>query len=260
VPFAIMLFRSDFYEVVAKLHLLAAAVLLTAVWIHLGLVKSQVQSYLKIGLFVLAGTNGISLVRLLWRNYGRGQRTVAYVQKEDDALIITLDLSRPWTFRPGQYVNLCIPRASFWSVLQWHPYMISWWTDADANGPLPDADLKDSATASKGPSPPAALNGTARVKLLVRPAHGFTRFLEEDATRTTQRNAKSYRAWVDGPLGYAQDFSEYAHVLLIAEATGIAAQLPIVKDLVERRLTTGVRTRKITLAWQLEHEGEHLVS
>jgi NAD(P)H-flavin reductase len=245
-----MVFRSEFYELVAKTHLFAAVLLVGVLWMHLSLTKSLTRTYLQIGLYVAAGTNVVALGGLLWRNYGRGMRVTAYTQEEDDLLLITLALPRPWTFRPGQYINLCIPGAGFWSFLQWHPYMIAWWTEADDKDPV-------------------------RIKLLVRPRHGFTRTLHNHAAHAETTNAAHannaettnaahankakttrYRAWVEGPLGYAQDFSEYAHVLLIAEDIGVAAQLPVVKDLVERQLTSGVRTRKVTLAWQVERESK----
>jgi predicted ferric reductase len=44
---------------------------------------------------------------------------------DTDAFKLQLTIARPWNFRAGQYIYLCIPRKS---IIQLHPFFISSWT------------------------------------------------------------------------------------------------------------------------------------
>jgi NAD(P)H-flavin reductase len=94
---------------------------------------------------------------------------------------------------------------------------------------------------------------------MFRSRTGFTRKLRE-CTNPDQ----DYWAWIDGPFGpslvqecgFAQDVSDYGHILMVMSGIGIAAQLPYIKELLQRRHRAEVRTQRISLVWRLDRAGD----
>ncbi|THC91233.1 hypothetical protein EYZ11_009313 [Aspergillus tanneri] len=139
------------------------------------------------------------------------------------------------TVRAGERVTLGVPSVGLFYLFQAHPFSITWWEENDEG--------KASA-----------------VFLLFRARTGFTRkvlkCLESD---------REYWAWIDGPFGPSsvhqcgstRDLGDYGHVLMVTTGIGIAAQLPYMKELLQRRREAGVRTRRISLVWQLDQTGDY---
>ena len=48
----------------------------------------------------------------------------------------------------------------------------------------------------------------------------------------------------------------HGHVFMVATGIGIAAQLPYIKELLKQYRQARIRTQRISLVWQLEHEGD----
>ncbi|KAL8800945.1 MAG: hypothetical protein Q9200_007093 [Gallowayella weberi] len=94
--------------------------------------------------------------------------------------------------------------------------------------------------------------------LLVEPRAGFTNRLLQYACDTSQGapTPEDYAVadfriiWFSGPHGSGIDISDYGSVPLIATDFGIAAQLPILKELISGFNRCEVRTRRIHLVWQ----------
>jgi hypothetical protein len=64
------------------------------------------------------------LIILVYRNFHLGRRTTATLEAlPGDAGRATLQLARPWTFPPGQYLYLYIPSIGGWTF---HPFSIAW--------------------------------------------------------------------------------------------------------------------------------------
>ena len=138
------------------------------------------------------------------------------------ALRVSLVTPRPWKVHVGQYVYIWIPDISFWSFLQSHPYMISWWE--------------------------TTREGTSReLFLLMRLKRGFTQHLAE---RTGDSDLWAY---IDGPYGPRDDI-HYGTVLLFATGIGTAALIPFVKQLLEAFHDARVCITKIILVLQLDKE------
>ncbi|KAI4275098.1 MAG: hypothetical protein LQ337_003470 [Flavoplaca oasis] len=57
------------------------------------------------------------------------------------------------------------------------------------------------------------------IHLLVKPQDGFTRKLVRHS------GSSGLRAWIDGPYGRPQSFSDYGNVMMFASGVGIAAQI-----------------------------------
>lgn len=64
-------------------------------------------------------------------------------------------------------------------------------------------------------------------------------------------------AFFSGPHGLPVSVGDYGKVLMIATGFGIIAQLPLLKELIQGFNASMVRTRYVTLAWQLQHHGKH---
>ncbi|KAH8430048.1 NADPH oxidase family protein [Aspergillus melleus] len=124
-----------------------------------------------------------------------------------------LRLPRPWAVRAGERVTLGVPAVGLFYFFQAHPFSITWWEENQ--------------------------DGKAdRVFLLFRARTGFTRkaimCLEPD---------REYWAWIDGPFGPSavyrcgatRDLGDYGHIFMVTTGIGIAAQLPYMKELVQRR-------------------------
>jgi len=62
-------------------------------------------------------------------------------------------------------------------------------------------------------------------------------------------------AFISRPHGSTAPAGEYGKVVIIASGFGIAAQLPLLKELIQGSNYTEVRTRDIHLVWQLQNLG-----
>ena len=72
----------------------------------------------------------------------------------------------------------------------------------------------------------------------------------------SQPESSDFRtAFVSGPHGSTTPAGEYGKVVMIASGFGIAAQLPLLKELIQGFNRADVRTRDIHLVWQLQNLG-----
>lgn len=62
-------------------------------------------------------------------------------------------------------------------------------------------------------------------------------------------------AFVSGPHGSTASAGDYGKVMMIASGFGIAAQLPLLRELIRGFNRAEVRTRDIHLVWQLQNLG-----
>jgi predicted ferric reductase len=116
-----------------------------------------------------------------------------------------------------------MPEVSSSSIFQLHPFMITWWY----NNSYRDAD---------------------QIALLIEPKSGFTKKLQD------HKNSGPLLAWIDGPYGQQKEISDYSSVVMLATEMSIAAQMPYLKELVNGYQKCNVRTRRISLIWQLDRE------
>jgi predicted ferric reductase len=144
----------------------------------------------------------------------------AQVEEVSNALRVMVTVPRAWEVKAGQYIFLTIPRAGILSGVQSHPFMIAWWEWSVAG---------------------------LRVYLLVKRRRGFTKDL-------TGRIGKISLAFIDGPYGQKHDFGDYGTVIMFATDIGIAGHIPFIKELVRGYNSCEVRTRRIVVVWQMEHE------
>ena len=140
-----------------------------------------------------------------------------------DILQLDVTVSTPWSVRAGQYVFLWIPGVSFWSFLQAHPFTIAWW-DADEAGKL-------------------------RLSFLVRQRRGWTSHL-------VRHLHNQLITVIDGPHGICHDFGEFGNVIMVATGSGILAQMPYIRAVLDGYRDYTVKTRQLTLLWEYDDEGK----
>lgn len=252
---SLRLFRLPSYEVFLRCHQAMAVVIAYALWRHVPSHLKLSRIYLLTSSCTFAATFALECFAILYRNVAihRG-RSRALVARQNHAVRMTIFLARPWKVKAGQYVNVWIPSVDLWSPLQSHPFTIASWRDGQ----------------------PASL------EVLIEPRDGFTRKLldcadeyqEDDRSRAELQDdfekrpfgfARHYpnspessdfrTAFVSGPHGSTAPAGEYGKVVMIASGFGIAAQLPLLKELIQGFKRAEVRTRNIHLVWQLQNLG-----
>lgn len=225
------LFRKHLYELFLYTHLEFALFALFAIWRHTHHSKgTMLYIVTAAGLFTI--TVIMQLVRFLFRNVGRKSVRLSLVPR-GNAVQVTLDIPRLWEIRAGERINLGVPRVGLLYWFQAHPFTIIWWEEGPAGHP-------------------------SSICLLFRPRSGFTRKLLDRAKPETK-----YRAWIYGPYGSSTfanwgtsgRVGDYGQVFMVATGIGIAAQIPYVKELLNGCREGKVRTRKISLTWELDESG-----
>jgi predicted ferric reductase len=218
--------QRPFYELFSKLHCGLAVLATATLWQHLFLSKS-------ISRFYVLGAGGFYIViRIMHcltcflRNTLIGQpSTRAFVEAKNGVIRITIRPRRHLKVRAGQYVYLWMPGVDFKSIFQKHPFMITWW-DEDENGKA------------------------CSIMLLAQPRYGFTsKLLRPQIAR------EPLLAWVDGPYGRLAESSNFSHALLIASGIGIAAQLPVAREILQQVGKQKTRIKSIHLLWEIESDG-----
>lgn len=224
--------KGRFYEIFLSTHLACAAVALYALWNH----TAASRGHLWVCVSTLTVTSSFHAMRLLFRNFVLGKRSVRMVAKPYgvDIMSVTLQLPRPWTVRAGERVNLGVPSLGLFYLLQAHPFSITWWEDN--------------------------VEGEAEsISLMFRARNGFTRKLLQHVEPD-----REYWAWIDGPFGPssvhncgpAKEVGDYGYIMMITSGIGIAAQLPYIKELLQSHRKAETRTRKISLVWELDRSSD----
>ncbi|PVH68072.1 hypothetical protein DL98DRAFT_395368, partial [Cadophora sp. DSE1049] len=231
--------RRRFYEVFQKLHLILAATLIAAIYLH-----SASKNIFKVpNCYLFAAVClqiSIGALRIGWTIYRNIKhrtpslatiRTITYKKKSGnktreipvlDAVHVHVRLARPWKWRAGQWVYLSIPGLSRTSFAQSHPFFVSWWY----------RDAK----------------GDSFIVLIIEKWKGFTKDIVTVGPRSEMR------AIVEGPCGRELHLESYGTVLLFATGIGIAGQLPYVTQLLEGYHNYEVKGRRIALFWEMDSE------
>ncbi|RDW86345.1 ferric reductase family protein [Aspergillus mulundensis] len=234
--------RHAFYETFLHLHIAFAALSFAYLWIHLD--GRNAQNFLLAAIILWALERFARLAIIVYRNIG-GRTTTAVVEAlPGDAMRITLKLSRPWTFEPGQHMYLYIPAIGWWTS---HPFSIGWSDTEDAMSD--EKSLPVSSRDAYGPQ-------TTTVSLLVRRRTGFTDKLFQRAVNAVDCRV-SLTAFAEGPYGSIHSMDSYGSVLLFAGGVGITHLVPFCRHLVKGYADGTVAARRVTLIWIIQSP-EHL--
>jgi predicted ferric reductase len=211
-----------YYEVFAVIHRLSPAVIIATVWIHAGNARlsTAFTIYLLCAACILAITRCFWLARIVYRNLRIGSKLPqATIEKDGKTIIVSVTLPRPWNFKAGQHVKLCIPSLSWSSLLQWHPFA------------LLSFEL---------------VNRNMVICLMIRERKGFTAILANKRTPD-----QGMVALIDGPYGKQIQLRTHGTVLLFASGIGIAGLLLYAQQTLEEYYAQRTSCRRIFLFWEI---------
>jgi NAD(P)H-flavin reductase len=177
--------------------------------------------YIYTGIFCLLGV--FYVASIVYRNSKLGSRSSRLqIMNNKGMICATIQLSRPMSLNPGQYLNIWVPSTSLFSS---HPFVVTSWA----------------------PSP------QKKLKLLIEPRGSFTRKLLRDLQDT---ETQKFRVFFSGPYGFSVTVWDFDYILLFTTGFGIAAMLPYLKKLVHNGTNRNSLTKKVHLVWQVSGECE----
>ncbi|KAL4946174.1 hypothetical protein BDV06DRAFT_161105 [Aspergillus oleicola] len=234
--------RHAFYETFLHLHIAFVIVSFAFLWVHLDGRNSQ--NFLLSSIILWALERFARLVIIVYRNIG-GRATKAVVEAlPGDALRVTLKLSRPWHFEPGQHLYLYIPAIGWWMS---HPFSVGW---SDVEDVMSDEkSLPMSHRDVYGPQ-------QTTISLLIRRRTGFTDKLFQRAVSSVDCKT-TLTAFAEGPYGSIHSMDSYGSVMLFAGGVGITHLVPFCRHLVQGYADGTVAARRVTLVWIIQSP-EHL--
>lgn len=212
------------------------------VWFHLRLANIP-QLTILYGVVALWATEHLLRgMRLLYRNMGGTKAVVEALP--GNACRVTIDMARPWTFKPGQHAYLYMPSIGLWTS---HPFSVAWSQDTE----VLDPDEKMAMNRQDI----LAMQKTS-MSFIVRARTGFTNSLYQKAL-TSPDGRFSTKCFAEGPYGGMHMMHSYGTVMLFAGGVGITHQVPHVRDLVAGYANGTVAVRRLVLVWIIRSP-EHL--
>ena len=213
------------YEICIKFHFALGVCAVVTIWLHLK------HRYKLDGLLIIASvgllvtTTILHFTRQVFGNVRSGRSfPIAELEKLEGAIKLTFHPPRTWKVKAGEFIYVRIPGVRLLSFAESHPFNIAWW----------EQDESDEKASS--------------ISIIAKIESGMTRDLFASTS-------KSFRVLVDGPYGKCLDTDHCDSIVFIATDIGITAQLPYVKELVQRQ-SGHYRKKRISLIWELEREGE----
>ncbi|KAI9783363.1 MAG: hypothetical protein M1839_003897 [Geoglossum umbratile] len=242
--------RHAFYETFLHIHIFLALTAIVAIWVHLDIPKLPVLPCIWAIALLWALDRIIRLGRILYRNVARsGSTTVSVQALPGEACRVTLDMPRPWTFKPGSHVYLYLPSIAFW---QSHPFSVAWGEDI----PAPSQDEENEKLPSNVHDLQLPAKSRATISLVIHKRTGMTAKLY-DRAKISPNGSFKVRGFAEGPYGGHESLHSYGTVLMFAGGIGITHQVPHIRDLVQGYSNGTVATRKVVLVWIVKTT-EHL--
>ncbi|OTA60346.1 ferric reductase like transmembrane component [Hypoxylon sp. EC38] len=235
--------RHAYYESFKILHILLAALSIAGLWYHLNLKDLPQIKWLLPVISIWVGDRVIRILKVAYRNFGKGGTRTLVEALPGNAVRVTVNMARPWTFRPGQHAYLYMPTISFW---QSHPFSLAWSEEAE--------DLSAEKLAMNRQDV-LAMQKTS-MSFIIRGRTGMTHTLyQRAASRPDGRFTTT--CFVEGPYGGEHMMHSYGTVMLFAGGVGVTHAVPHVRDLVAGFANGTVATRKVVLVWIIQSP-EHL--
>lgn len=275
LPSRLCLALFPWYEVFLRCHHALAITTMYGLWAHLNHRPISVLIYLWVMGSVFVATLAVECLSILYRNYRlhRGCSR-ALIARQNGLVRMTIFVARPWKVKAGQHINIWIPSIGFRSLFQSHPFTIASCDREESSGIDLLIEPKDGFTRQlynlaeeyqvedkeyrveskmdqvkdKESSPQNADRSAMR-------PFGFARRYPHNPEPSDFR-----LILFSGPHGSTLLADDYGKVVLIAEGNGIAAQVLILKELIQGFSLSIVRTRHIYVIWQLEELGMLYIS
>ncbi|KAI2470570.1 ferric reductase like transmembrane component-domain-containing protein [Annulohypoxylon bovei var. microspora] len=235
--------RHAYYEIFKLLHIGLAALAIAGLWYHLKLADLPQIKWLIPVIPIWAVDRFLRIVRIAYHNFGKGGTKTLVEALPGNAVRVTVNMARPWTFRPGQHAYLYMPAISFW---QSHPFSLAWSEEAE--------DLSADKLAMNRQDV-LAMRKTS-MSFVIRGRTGMTQTLYQRAAACPDGRLLT-TCFVEGPYGGEHMMHSYGTVMLFAGGVGVTHAVPHVRDLVTGYANGTVATRKVILVWIIQSP-EHL--
>ncbi|KAH8658743.1 ferric reductase like transmembrane component-domain-containing protein [Tricladium varicosporioides] len=235
--------RHAWYETFKYLHIALVIVTIIGIWYHLKLADLP-QITLLYGVIALwCLERGTRILKVVYRNIGKGGSRTLVEALPGNACRVTIDMARPWTFKPGQHAYLYMPSIGLFTS---HPFSVAWSEEAeDLNGEKLAMNRQDILSMQK-----------TSMSFVIRARTGFTKKLCAKAEAAP--DGKFYtKCFAEGPYGGMHTMTSYGTVMMFAGGVGITHQVPHVRNLVAGYSNGTVAARKIVLVWIIQSP-EHL--
>lgn len=236
--------RHAFYETFKILHILAAGVAVAGVWYHLAFKPLPQLKYIYAVVALWAFDRAARMLRVAYGNFGSGGSKTLIEALPDNACRVTVNMARPWKFKPGQHAYLYFPTIS-WT--QSHPFSVAWSED----GEQPDGE-KGLAMSRQD----VAATRKTSISFVIRARTGATASLYKKAAANPGGRLMT-TCWAEGPYGGMHEMSSYGTAMLFAGGVGITQAVPHVRELVAGFNNGTVAARKVVLVWIIQSP-EHL--
>ncbi|KAI9791405.1 MAG: hypothetical protein M1816_003973 [Peltula sp. TS41687] len=251
--------RHAFYETFLHLHQLAALLAVVGIYFHLSIDRLPQVPYIQAVICIWAFDRFFRFFRILYRcwSWREGFSNVQVEALPGEACRVTVELRRPWTYKPGCHVYIYLPSISFH---QSHPFSVAW-CDQTSPAPAPRSKHDSSASADEEKLPKYKTDldrpaGPTTVSLVIHKRTGMTARLYDRAA-ASPNGRLSLRGVVEGPYGSLESLHSYGTVILFAGGIGITHQVSHIRDLIQGYADGSVATRKIVLIWTVRTT-EHL--
>lgn len=215
-------------------------VIIVGTWLHLRMSDVPQIRILYAAVAIWGAERLARVLIVLFRNSGGSKAVVEALP--GNACRVTVDMARPWNFKPGQHAYLYMPSVGLWTS---HPFSVAWSEEAESlDGDKLAMSRQDILAMQK-----------TSMSFIIRARTGFTNNLYEKASSSGGRFTT--RCFAEGPYGGMHMMHSYGTVMLFAGGVGITHQVPHVRDLVARYANGTVAVRKIVLVWIIRSP-EHL--
>ena len=235
--------RHAFYETFKYLHIALVILVIVGIYYHLNFANLPQLTLLYGAIAIWIAERTWRLLTVIYRNFGNGGSKALVEALPGNACRVTIEMARPWRFKPGQHAYLYMPSVG---LLTSHPFSVAWSEETQ--------DLSHEKIAMNRHDI-QAMQQTS-MSFIIRARTGFTNKLFKKAEASVDGKF-STRAFAEGPYGGMHMMHSYGTVMLFAGGVGITHHVPHVRDLVAGYANGTVATRKIVLVWIIQSP-EHM--
>ncbi|RPA75744.1 hypothetical protein BJ508DRAFT_17130 [Ascobolus immersus RN42] len=234
------MFRHAFYEVFLAVHFIVVLVAVITLYLHLAWKQNKWLPYVQAAIGIWIFDRGMRVAKILYRNCGKQFTVATFEALPGEAVRVSIEMPRPWDFKPGQHAYVYIPRLGYWTS---HPFSVVWCDSADTiEYPVGEEKISQhnqDVTVKK-----------TTMSMVIRRRTGFTDTLY-NATYNAPNHSMKAVTIIEGPYGGHHCLDSYGTTVLFAGGIGITHQVPYVKHLVAGFANETISTRKITLVWSI---------
>ena len=247
--------RHAFYESFLHIHQALAIATIIGVKVHCKLGVLPGESYIDwvIALWVLE--RSARLFRIIYRNVSMRRFSKITVEalpgKDVEACRVSIELVRPWKYRPGTHTYLYLPTVSLWMN---HPFSIAWSEERETPylTPQPEKPSSTNVNVEAAMSKLPARTSSTTISLIIAKRTGMTATLFNKA-RASPNGVLTTYGLVEGPYGGIDRLHSYGTVILFAAGVGITHQIGHVRDLLQGQRAGTVATQKVVLCWSVKN-------